>query len=390
MSPVSPRSLFLLLLAPALVAAGAARPVLAQGAPGAEQTGGGAVPVKSSRVKGDGKNVKSRSLMDAPEGSTEGLQIFDRMGADLPPLPADKPYEGAVDEAYGAFQRGLYLTAFQKALARAEKGDATAQTLVAEMMAGGLGVKRDRKNAAFWYGEAAKNGDPAAMFKYALLLMDGRDVPRDRTLSEDYMRKAAEAGNVSALFNYAQMIAGEAPGDEGLMKALPYYEQAADKGLADAQYAVSQLYMGLAGVPEEKKAKARDYLEKAAAAGFDTAQHDMGVWLIEGIGGDIDYERGFRWMRIAALRGNVAAQNKLALLYVNAIGTRPDPVEAGKWYVLSRRAGLADDDLEDFFLGVSDETQKKATEAADRFAAMRLAAVGQARVELRSLTQPHG
>jgi len=383
MNLVSLRSLSVVVLASVLGAAGLPACSFAQSS-GGQQTEGGALPVKTKRVK---SGERARSIMDGPDGPASGLRIFDRMGANLPPLPPERTFAGPVDDAYGAFQRGLYLTAFQLALARAEKGDAIAQTLVAEMMSQGLGIKRDRKNAAFWYGEAAKGGDPAAMFKYALLLIDGRDVPRDEKLARDFMRKAADAGNVSALFNYAQMLATDNPDDEGLKLALPYYEQAADKGLADAQYALAQLYTGLEGVPPEKKAKARDYLRRAAIAGFDTAQHDMGVWLIEGIGGDVDYETGFRWMRIAALRGNVAAQNKLALLYVNAIGTKPDPVEAGMWYVLSRRAGLADDDLEDFFLGVSDEVQKKASDAATRMASSRAAAAGIARVELRKLAQ---
>ncbi|MCX8996803.1 sel1 repeat family protein [Rhizobiaceae bacterium BDR2-2] len=384
MSRIPTRRLVFVLPVLALCCAGAERPALAQ-AIRSQQSEGGAAPVKSSRVKS--ADDDPRSIMDEPDVPAAGLRIYDRMGAGLPPLPQEKPYEGVVDEAYGAYQRGLYVTALQLALARAEQGDATAQTLVGEMMSQGLGIKRDRKNAAFWYGEAARRGDPAGMFQYSLLLMDGRDVPRDRALAQDYMRKAAEAGNASAQFNYAQMVASDNPGDEGLALALPYYEKAADQGLADAQYAVSQLYVGLESVSAEKKALARDYLEKAAAAGHDTAQHDMGVWLIEGIGGDVDYEKGFRWLRVAALRGNVAAQNKLALLYVHAIGTRPDPVEAGKWYVLSRRAGLGDDDLEDFFLGISDETQEKATEAANSFAAARRAAMGEARLELRQLTQ---
>lgn len=343
------------------------------------QSEGGALPVKTSRIKG---KEAAGDPGDAPES---GLSLYDRMGADLPPLPADKPYNGTVDDAYGAYQRGLYVTAFRLALARAEKGDAKAQTLVGELMAQGLGVKRSAKDAAFWYGEAAKGGDPIAMFKYALLLLDGRDVPRDRALAEKYMEKAAEAGNPSALFNYAQVIAADKEGDEGLKAALPYYERAADEGLADAQYAVAQLYIGLDDIPAEKKAKARTLLEQAALAGYDTAQHDMGVWLIEGIGGDKDFEKGFRWMRVAALSGNVAAENKLAKLYVNAIGTRPNSLEAAKWYILSRRAGLADSDLEDFYLGISDETQAKAVEAANHLARNRLAARGEARLEMRAL-----
>ena len=72
-------------------------------------------------------------------------------------------------------------------------------------------------------------------------------------------------------------------------------------------------------------------------------------------------------MRIAANRGHVAAQNKLAKLYVNAIGTGPDPIEATKWYVLSRKAGMADLELEDFFLGIDDKTQKEGIARAEAF-----------------------
>lgn len=87
---------------------------------------------------------------------------------------------------------------------------------------------------------------------------------------------------------------------------------------------------------------------------------------MDGVGGDRNLEEGFKWMRRAAERGNVVAQNKLAHLYINAIGTRPDPVEAAKWYVLSRRAGLTDPTLEDFYLGLEDDQQKAALDAANK------------------------
>ena len=136
--------------------------------------------------------------------------------------------------------------------------------------------------------------------------------------------------------------------------------------MPDAQYALSQLYYHM-DLPREKRQQARDWLLKAALAGYDTAQYDIALWLINGIGGERDYEAGFRWMRIAANRGHVAAQNKLAKLYVNAIGTGPDPIEATKWYVLSRKAGMADLELEDFFLGIDDKTQKEGIARAEAF-----------------------
>ncbi|KAA0700941.1 sel1 repeat family protein [Neorhizobium sp. P12A] len=298
---------------------------------------------------------------------SEGIGIFDRMGAKLPDLPPEKTYKGPVDDAYGAFQRGYYLTAFQKALPRAQLGDPAAQTLIAELMSQGLGVKRDTKNAAFWYGKAAEGGDASSMFKYALILIEGQDVPRDRKKADEWMKKAADAGQASAEFNWAQSLTADNPGLKGLQLALPYYEKSAAQGIADAEYAVSQLYMSLPDISPEKKSEARIWLLRAANAGYDTAQLDMGVWLINGTGGKPDLEAGFTWMKIAAYRGNVAAQNKLSHLYINAIGTKQDPIAAATWYVISRRAGFKDPELEDFYLGIEDDQQKAAIDAANKF-----------------------
>jgi TPR repeat protein len=320
---------------------------------------GGTQSSQGDAAKGD------RPIEEAYPSS--GVTLYERMGTDLPPVPPEKAYNGIVDDAYGAYQRGLYRTALELALPRAEKGDATAQTLVAEMMMRGLGIAHDAKAAAFWYGQAAERGNPAAMFQYALLLMKGRLVPHDKAKADDYMRRAAEAGNGSAQFNWAQILVADNPGQKGLKLALPFYEKSAEQGISDAQYAVAQLYIAIDDIEPAKRAKAREWLMRAAKAGYDTAQLDMGVWFVNGIGGERDYDQGFEWLRIAASRGNVVAQNKLAHLYINALGTRPNPVEAAKWYVLSRRAGLADPALEDFYLGINDEQQKQAIDAANRF-----------------------
>ena len=55
---------------------------------------------------------------------------------------------------------------------------------------------------------------------------------------------------------------------------------------------------------------------------------------------------------------------------VTELGTKADPVEAAKWYVLSRRAGLTDPALEDFYLGIEESQQKAAIEAANKFRRM--------------------
>jgi uncharacterized protein len=318
-------------------------------------------------------NNNNLPIFSSPESSTKeiqpsaGLTLLQRMGQGLPDLPPEKPYTGKIDEAYSAYQRGLFLEAMSLALPKAQKGDAGSQTLVAELLDNGLGVRRNRSDAAFWYEQAARAGDANAQYKYALMLLEGSVVKQDRKGADEMMGKAARGGNREAAFNIAQLEVAARPGEEGLKRALPLYEKAAAKGLPDAQYALSQLYMTM-DLPKAKRQEAREWLLRAALGGYDTAQYDMGMWLINGIGGPQDYEQGFRWMRCAAVRGNVAAQNKLAKLYINAIGTRPDPIEAAKWYVLSRKAGLADLELEDFFLGIDDSQQQEAIARADAFA----------------------
>ena len=68
-----------------------------------------------------------------------------------------------VDNVYGAYQRGLYKTAFDLAITRAQDNrDAKAMTMLGELYANGLGIKRDYAKAADWYQRAADAGDRRA------------------------------------------------------------------------------------------------------------------------------------------------------------------------------------------------------------------------------------
>ena len=53
-----------------------------------------------------------------------------------------------IDSAFGAYQRGHFLTALKEAQALAGKNDPQALTLIAELYANGLGVGRDDVKAA--------------------------------------------------------------------------------------------------------------------------------------------------------------------------------------------------------------------------------------------------
>ncbi|MBK3746244.1 sel1 repeat family protein, partial [Paraburkholderia aspalathi] len=151
--------------------------------------------------------------------------------------------------------------------------------------------------------------------------------------------------------------------------AFPWFEKAAEAKLADGEYALSQIYANGTEKLARDDVKARDYLERAAQKGYDTAQLDLATWLIEGRGGKRDYETGFKWMQRAARSGNVAAQARLARLYRDGIGTDGDSVQAAAWYIVARRAGLATMDLDSMMDGLADDQIKQAMMLANRLRA---------------------
>src|ERR1700675_297970 len=93
-----------------------------------------------------------------------------------PPVPnaTANTDQGNIDIAYGAFQRGLYITALNEASKRAQQNDDAAMTLLGEIYAQGLGVGGDDSKAAQWYKLAAAKGSRDALFALAIFNFQGR------------------------------------------------------------------------------------------------------------------------------------------------------------------------------------------------------------------------
>ncbi len=98
------------------------------------------------------------------------------------------------------------------------------------------------------------------------------------------------------------MLVKREPDDRGLKKAVSYYRRAADGGLADAQYAMSQIFANGTGGERKDDTAARRWLLLAARQNFDTAQLDLGRWLMAGRGGERNRKEGFGWLLRARAR----------------------------------------------------------------------------------------
>ncbi len=172
----------------------------------------------------------------------------------IPPAPAAAPTIGIdpsrfgekpADPAFGAYQRGLYLTAYNLALPRAEAGDPAAQTLFAEIYARGLGLAKIRKPPPPGTQRAAEPGCARSAIPVGAAPTRRRLVAKDdKARAMELMQTAADAGNRLAQFNLAQLIIDSEldPVRPGFARAVPYYQRAADTGLADAQYAIAQIH----------------------------------------------------------------------------------------------------------------------------------------------------
>lgn len=285
-----------------------------------------------------------------------------RIGAHPKNVSNEKEF---VDLAFGAYQRGYYLSAFRLALPRAESGDPAAQTLLAELYDRGQGIALDRKKAAIWYRFAARAGNREAQFAYASILAKGKIVPLDKKGAQKFMKQAADAGHHKAQFNLAQMIVTNRPTRNGFEKALPYYRKAAESGLADAQYVLARIYATGNGVPHSDIVRARKWMTLSAIGGFDPAQVELAIWLAIGKGGKKDEHTALSWFVLAANQGNVIAQNRLARMHAFGLGTKRDPIAASKWHILARRAGKKDLKLDAIFRALSAKQQKEAIRAAN-------------------------
>jgi hypothetical protein len=139
------------------------------------------------------------------------------MGADLPALPAEKPFTGKVDEAY----RRLPARALPDGDGAGPAARAARRSGGAD--AGGGGPRPGpRRPAQPRTGDVlVRAGGQAAATRPACssmrsCLMERSGSKEDRARADELMKKSAELGNASAQFNYGQVLVADSPGDKGL------------------------------------------------------------------------------------------------------------------------------------------------------------------------------
>lgn len=268
-----------------------------------------------------------------------------------------------VDLAFGAFQRGYFLTALELALPRAERGDAAAQTLIAEIYAKGLGVAENLPRAVSWYALASKNGSAVATFELAMLYQRGQGVEKDRKKAAALFQRAADAGSAPAKYNLALLYLEGVYVEPSLTKAAALLKQAAEANMPEAQYDYGTLLIEGAGVAPNPVEAAR-HIQLAAEAGLSNAQVDLATMFYMGKGVTRDLASAIRWYKTAADNGNAVAQNRYAKLLAVGEGVSLDLEQAAMWRALARRQGLNDPTLDRLLVSIPKDSLARAEELA--------------------------
>lgn len=287
--------------------------------------------------------------------------------APLAPTPGGPP----ADIAFGAYQRGYFITALREATRRvaANARDAAAMTLIGEIYHDGLAVPLDMAEAARWYRLASDLGDKEAAFQLGVIMLDGSaGGPKDRAGAKAQFEKAAAQGHAGALYNLGVLsIEGDDANKPDFAAAADYFRRSALAGDDNGAYSYGVLLRQGKGVPLDIAESAR-WLKRAADGGIIAGQVEYAIMLFNGVGVQRDEAGAAKIFQQAAARRNPIAQNRLAHLYVSGRGVPRDIVQAALWHGLAKTAGIEDAELDTATANLTPEQADQVRQLARRLA----------------------
>lgn len=275
-----------------------------------------------------------------------------------------KETQPVVDLAYGAYQRGQFLTALKLALERlkADPKDAQAMTLLGVLSEQGIGTPRDLNKAVGWYRSGHENGDVNATFAYAMMLIKGEGITKDQAQGTALLRSAIDQGHPYAAYNLALILMQSSEPDDQTRAAV-MMRRAANHEIPEAQYALAIILKEGKGVPVQT-VEAAQLMERAAFNGDVQAQTEWAIMLFNGDGTPKDEAKAAKLFRRAAWKGNAIAQNRLARLLLTGRGIPRNIIDAAAWHMLASGQGRVDDTLDTEFKTLSSDERAQAEKRA--------------------------
>ncbi len=141
---------------------------------------------------------------------------------------------GPVDDALAAYARNDFATVVQIVRPLALKGEAWAQSWLADAYYIGRGVVQDYAEAVRWHRLAAQQGYARAQYNLGNMYSNGQGVVQDYAEAVRWYRLAAQQGYARAQYNLGNMYSNGQGVVQDYVKAHSWYNLSAIKGDADA------------------------------------------------------------------------------------------------------------------------------------------------------------
>jgi type III secretion protein C len=232
----------------------------------------------------------------------------------------------------------------------AERGDASAQRRLAEMLYEAHGVSRDLPQAIQWFERAAAQGDAQAQYWLGYASMRGEGLPRDLAAARRYLTDSAHQGHQASLRALEALAPrGDAADWYSLgrllelrnrdsQRAMPWYSRAAEQGNADAIARLGELSYDGGGIPRDLE-RARILFKQAADKGSALAEFRLAGMTEAGLGSRADSAEALRLYQSAAGKGQIDAMIRLAMAYERGeLGLGRDEAQALRLRETARRA----------------------------------------------------
>lgn len=239
--------------------------------------------------------------------------------------------------------------------AKADAGDASAQTKLGKAYQDGNGVPQNDALAVKWFRKAADQGDARAENELGIRYRTGQGVNQNKEEAVRWYRKAAKHGSPEAMFNlgasfyngegvgsneysaYAWFLLAQEAGDKAANDAVR--RTAADmspKETADTLMDISEMYEKGEELPQSG-AQSMSWLRKAAEKD-SRAKVRLATRLLNGSDAPQNYGQALDLCRMAA-KDYAPGQYCVGYFYRNGRGVNKDPAETIKWYQKAVAAG---------------------------------------------------
>ena len=245
--------------------------------------------------------------------------------------------------------------AFELMALSAGQGYSKAFFLMSRMYAEGIGTEPDVGQEALWFAKAivASPKSKALQDQYALYLEDAARAPA-------VLRASAELGYRPAEWQLMSVSAIEMYQNGQYEDALLQFLSLADNGSPECAWYVGRIYAdGLSSLAKDD-VEALSWFQQAAEGGYVSAQYELAMRYVTGVGIEADLDEAARWYGKAAEGGHAGAQFQLGELafrraeaaeHAAALEGRDAPgltayrkalKEAVRWYVAAAEQDDAD------------------------------------------------